>query len=47
MLSVTFNRHPGIGSGHLPEETLPLDRFLYQLPYVLMHTCGSLTTGRR
>lgn len=38
MQSVTFNRSPGIGGGHFPEETLPLDRFLYQLPTLLMHS---------
>ena len=38
MQSVTFNRRPGVGEGHLPEETLPLDRFLYQLPHLLLHT---------
>ena len=37
MLSVTFNRRPGIG-GLTAEETLPLDRFLYQLPHLLMHS---------
>lgn len=38
MLEVSFNRRPGISPGLLPEETLPLDRFLYQIPNLLMHS---------
>jgi hypothetical protein len=38
MREVAFAPLPAVGPSNLPEETLPLDRFLYQLPNLLAHS---------